>query len=77
MIHRPADMGTFQFVVLSSLRAVQLTRGCRPRVEVGDHKRNVIAQLEVAEGKVFELLPSAVPLVEATAAPVPVEEVLV
>jgi hypothetical protein len=55
-------MGTFQFVVLSSLRAVQLTRGCRPRIEVGDHKRNVIAQLEVAEGKVFELVPGVPPV---------------
>jgi hypothetical protein len=73
-------MGTFQFVVLSSLRAVQLTRGCRPRVEVGDHKRNVIAQMEVAEGKVFELLPGDVPVptaaVEAPPDLVPVEEVL-
>ena len=74
-------MGTFQFVVLSSLRAVQLTRGCRPRVEVGDHKRNVIAQMEVAEGKVFELLPGAVPVppvaIDAPADVIPVEEVLV
>ncbi len=69
-------MGTFQFVVLSSLRAVQLTRGCRPRVEVGTHKRNVIAQLEVAEGKVWELLPGEAPLVEDAPAEVtPVEEV--
>jgi hypothetical protein len=73
-------MGTFQFVVLSSLRAVQLTRGCRPRVEAGDHKRNVIAQMEVAEGKVFELLPGAVPVppvVDVPADVIPVEEALV
>jgi DNA-directed RNA polymerase subunit K/omega len=44
-------MGAFQFVVLSKLRAAQLMRGCRPRIE-GTHKATVIAQLEVSEGKV-------------------------
>jgi len=46
-------MGKFQFVVLASLRAVQLTRGCTPRV-TGVHKRTTMAQLEVAQGKVIE-----------------------
>ena len=55
MIQRPSDMGKFQFVVLASLRAVQLTRGCTPRV-TGIHKRTTMAQLEVAEGKVIEEL---------------------
>lgn len=76
MIHRPEGMGAFQFVVLSSLRAVQLTRGCRPRVDPGDHKRNVIAQLEVAEGKVTELIPAPA-AVEAPTEDVPADEVLV
>ena len=76
MIHRPEGMGAFQFVVLASLRAVQLTRGCPPRVEGGDHKRNVIAQLEVAEGKVTELIPSLV-AVEAPLEEVPADEDLV
>lgn len=76
MIHRPEGMGAFQFVVLSSLRAVQLTRGCRPRVDGGDHKRNVIAQLEVAEGKVTELIPAPA-AVEAATEEVPADEVLV
>jgi DNA-directed RNA polymerase subunit K/omega len=48
-------MGKFQFVVLASLRTVQLTRGCTPRV-AGIHKRTTMAQLEVAQGKVTENL---------------------
>jgi hypothetical protein len=46
-------MGAFQFAVLASLRAVQLTRGCRQRVE-GVHKHTVTAQLEVSQGKVVQ-----------------------
>jgi len=53
-------MGKFQFVVLASLRAVQLTRGCTPRV-TGIHKRTTMAQLEVAQGKVIEDLTPASP----------------
>ena len=48
-------MGAFHFSVLSTLRAQQLLRGCTPRVE-GIHKATVIAQFEVAEGKVKQLL---------------------
>lgn len=44
-------MSTFEFVVIAALRAGQLSRGCVPRV-VGAHVTAVIAQLEVAEGKV-------------------------
>jgi len=55
-MHRPAGIGAFQFVVLSSLRAVQLQRGCVPRVE-GVHKVTVMAQLEVSQGMVAEELP--------------------
>ena len=51
MIHRPAELSAFEFAVLSGLRAAQLMRGCIPRVE-GKHKNTVIAQLEVAAGKV-------------------------
>ena len=53
----PPGVGSFQFVVLASLRAVQLARGCRPRVE-GVHKKTVIAQLEVAQGKVQASTPT-------------------
>lgn len=51
MIRPPHEMGAFHFVALATLRVAQLARGCRPRVE-GTHPTAVIAQLEVAEGKV-------------------------
>ena len=54
MIQRPPGVGTFQFVVLATLRTAQLMRGCRPRVD-GVHKATVIAQLEVSEGKVTQV----------------------
>jgi hypothetical protein len=47
----PIGMSQFEFVVLSSLRAAQLTRGCIPRLD-GLHKITVMAQMEVAELKV-------------------------
>lgn len=52
MIHRPKEPGAFEFVILASLRAAQLMRGCTPRVVPG-HKATVTAQREVADGKVF------------------------
>jgi DNA-directed RNA polymerase subunit K/omega len=54
-------MGAFEFVVVAALRATQLTRGCRPKVE-GDHATAVLARREVAEGKVT---PSAGPTAES------------
>lgn len=62
MIQRPPEFGAFQFVVLATLRAQQLTRGCRPRVD-GIHKHTVTAQVEVAEGKVRQM--PATPVVAA------------
>jgi RNA polymerase Rpb6 len=59
VIHRPSGMGAFQFVVLATLRAAQLMQGCRPRVD-GVHKATIIAQFEVAEGKVKQLSTAAV-----------------
>jgi hypothetical protein len=53
VVQRPSDIGAFQFVVLTSLRAAQLMRGCRPRVD-GAHKPIMMAQVEVAEGKVVQ-----------------------
>jgi DNA-directed RNA polymerase subunit K/omega len=50
-MQHPPGVGAFEFVILASLRAVQLTRGCRPRID-GVHKNTVIAQLEVSHGKV-------------------------
>jgi len=66
VIRRPPGVGTFQFVVLATLRAAQLMRGCRPRVD-GVHKATVIAQLEVSEGKVTQVVTPADPNGEPTA----------
>ncbi len=55
VIQAPAGIGNFHFVVLSMLRAAQLIRGCLPKVE-GLHKPTVIAQFEVAEGKIVALV---------------------
>jgi DNA-directed RNA polymerase subunit K/omega len=51
MIERPSHLSKFEFVILSSLRAVQLLRGSTPRI-TSVHKRVVIAQMEVASGLV-------------------------
>jgi DNA-directed RNA polymerase subunit K/omega len=51
MVQRPPQFAAFEFVVVAGLRAVQLTRGCVPRI-AGAHKVVTIAQLEVAAGKV-------------------------
>ena len=50
----PETMGKFEFVRLASLRAVQLVRGCTPRVEVTG-KLTTAARHEVAAGKVIPL----------------------
>lgn len=50
MIQHPG-IGTFEFIVLSSLRAAQLMRGCTPRISA-PNKRMVIAQLEIAAGEI-------------------------
>ena len=55
MVQRPHGTNPFEFVVVSGLRAAQLMRGCRPRVDV-IHKAAVIAQLEVAQGKVAAMV---------------------
>ena len=64
MVHPPAEMSSFEFVVLCGLRAAQLVRGCSPRVQ-GDHKRITIAQLEVASGKIVRAAPIVIPEVTA------------
>jgi DNA-directed RNA polymerase subunit K/omega len=51
VIFAPADVGKFEFVRLSTLRATQLIQGCTPRVPIG-HKPTTTAQREVSEGKV-------------------------
>jgi len=57
MIQRPAAINAFEFVIMSSLRAAQLMRGCTPRV-TSSQKTIMTAQLEVAAGKVARLVPS-------------------
>ena len=54
-VRPPADVGAFRFAVVSALRAGQLLRGCVPRVDGGAHRATVIAQLEVAGGKIAEV----------------------
>ena len=66
-MNRPADIGKFQFVVLSSLRAAQLLRGCVPRID-GGHKRTVTAQLEISLGMVKQ---DFTPLAVAVTEPIP------
>jgi len=61
MVRCPPDMNAFEFVVLSALRAVQLQRGCTPRV-VECAKVGVTAQQEVAERKVLPLRVAVGPL---------------
>ena len=51
MVDRPAHLSKFEFVTLSSLRAVQLLQGSVPRITTA-HKRVIIAQMEVAQGLV-------------------------
>ncbi|WP_110170561.1 hypothetical protein [Luteitalea pratensis] len=54
MVKRPVEIGAFQFVVLSRLRATQLMAGCTPRL-AGVHTAAVMAQMEVADGQVKRL----------------------
>jgi len=54
-------MNAFEFVVLSALRAVQLQRGCTPRVEQSP-KLAVTAQLEVAGRKVLAVAAAPEPV---------------
>ena len=51
MVNRPRTYNSYEFVVVSSLRAKQLLAGCVPQV-AGDHTAAVTAQLEVAGGHV-------------------------
>jgi len=54
-------LNAFEFAVLAGLRASQLTRGCTPRVD-GSVKLAVIAQREIAEGKVVRVVGDPVPI---------------
>ena len=52
MVKRPAGFGAFEIAVIAGLRAVQLSRGCLPRVGDVSHKLIITAQMEVAQHKV-------------------------
>jgi DNA-directed RNA polymerase subunit K/omega len=51
VVNRPRHYNSYEFVVVSSLRAKQLLAGCSPLVE-GVHTAAVTAQIEVAGGRV-------------------------
>ena len=72
MIQTPSCFGKFEFAVMASLRASQLKRGCLPRVE-GDHTVAVMAQREVAEGKIPSLPHLAPVVAPVDDAPVPTD----
>ena len=55
MITRPVSIGAFEFAVVSGLRAIQLHRGCTPRVSPSG-KQIVTAQHEVAERKIARVV---------------------
>jgi DNA-directed RNA polymerase subunit K/omega len=59
VIVRPVEMSAFEFVIVSSLRAAQLMRGCTPRIPVL-LRPTTTAQAEVAAGYVTRL-PMPVP----------------
>jgi DNA-directed RNA polymerase subunit K/omega len=67
MVQRPVRIDAFEFAVLASLRVAQLARGSTPRV-TGSTKLAVIAQQEIAEGKIVResavITPAAVQIGE-------------
>jgi DNA-directed RNA polymerase subunit K/omega len=57
----PRTTGKFEFVVLATLRAAQLMRGCVPKIATNGHKPTVVALLEVAGGEIAGLPRSEAP----------------
>jgi len=53
MVTRPVHMNSFEFVVISALRAKQLLAGCVSRKD-GSHNASTMAQMEVAGGCVVK-----------------------
>jgi len=49
MVSRPPGVNAYEFVIVASLRAQQLMKGCLSQVG-GDHKATIRAQMEVATG---------------------------
>jgi DNA-directed RNA polymerase subunit K/omega len=59
MVSRPYEMNAFEFVVVSTLRAQQLMKGCIPRLD-GEHKAITMAQMEVSAGKIAREVPDPI-----------------
>lgn len=51
MVLRPPHLNSFEFVLVSALRAQQLRAGSVPRLG-GEHSTSTMAQMEVAGGRV-------------------------
>jgi DNA-directed RNA polymerase subunit K/omega len=58
MVSRPVHMNSFEFVLISALRAQQLLAGCVSRKE-GAHNASTMAQMEVADGCVVRAMDEA------------------
>jgi DNA-directed RNA polymerase subunit K/omega len=56
MVVRPIHLNSYEFVVVSALRAQQLISGCTPRVD-GNHAPATTAQMEVAQGHIARVPP--------------------
>ena len=60
MVNRPVTYNSYEFVVVSSLRAKQLLAGCVSQV-TGDHTPAIKAQMEVRDGHVARCGDDAAP----------------
>jgi len=56
LVTRSSESNAFEFIILATLRAQQLMRGCVARVPPG-LKATTTAQLEVVAGKVSRAVP--------------------
>ena len=58
VVVRPVHLEGFEFVVIATLRAQQLMKGCVPHLD-GQHKATTMAQMEVSAGKIARVTPEA------------------
>jgi hypothetical protein len=58
MVTRPVAVNAYEFIAVSALRAQQLLAGCTPRLP-GEHTAMVMAQMEVAAGRVARADPGS------------------
>jgi hypothetical protein len=57
MVTRPIAVNAYEFIAVSALRTQQLLAGCTPRLP-GAHAATVMAQMEVAAGRVARADPA-------------------